>query len=150
MANFGFTASRTPSAALSAANLNAPAASMKRIKLYDLTLGSEGTPADVANLWSVQRTTTAGTATAITPNPLDPADAACVATASGLTTVQPTITANSTLLAIGLNQKASFRWVAAPGSELVVPAIASNGLTLTTPAVGSTVSCTATILFQEQ
>jgi hypothetical protein len=55
-----------------AGNLRAPAASMRRIKLYDLLVGSGGTPADNVLEFNVKRTSANGTDTAVTPLPLDP------------------------------------------------------------------------------
>ena len=54
-----------------------------RIKIYDLVIGSDDTPADLAGEFMVNRSTTDGVSgTAITPNPLDPdtvaASAACI------------------------------------------------------------------------
>jgi hypothetical protein len=65
-------------------------------------------------------------------------------------TVDPTLTANAILLSLPLNQRASFRWVPAPGSELVTPATASNGLALRTPTAGGLVAITATVYVEEQ
>lgn len=100
----------------------------KRVKLYDFVVGQGGTPADNAMFWLVQRSTTAGTLTGVTPAPLDSADGASVATAGENATIEPTYTASEELLEIPLNQRASYRWVAAPGGELVVPNTANNGI----------------------
>lgn len=151
MAKYSVLMQRTASASLSVGGIQAPASGMRRIKLYDLFFGSEATPADVGVLWQVQRSTAAGTSTAVTPQALDPADAAAVSVAGSNFTVDPTLTANALPFTEPLNQRASFRWVAAPGSEIVVPATASNGLAVRTPTLsGGTpvVSCTA--LFEEQ
>jgi hypothetical protein len=43
-------------------------------------------------------------------------------------TADATLTASAFLANIALNQRASFRWVAAPYDELIIPATASNGL----------------------
>jgi len=42
-------------------------------------------------------------------------------------TVEPTYTAGAFLLTVDLNQRATFRWVAPPGGELVTPATNANG-----------------------
>jgi hypothetical protein len=119
------------------------------VKWYDVILGSEASPADNPFLWILQRCTTAGTSTAVTPQPLDPADAATETDAGENHTAEPTYTANQILLAVPLNQRATFRWVAAPGSELVAPATASNGIGIQT-TTASAVAITATVLFAEQ
>lgn len=150
MAKYVSELNRTASATLSVGSVNAPGASQRRIKVYDLMFGSEATPADNAFLWQAQRCTTAGTSTAVTPQPLDPADAAAVSTSGENHTVDPTLTAGAILLSIPLNQRASFRWVAAPGGELVIPATASNGIAFRTPTAGGLVAVTATVHFEEQ
>jgi hypothetical protein len=107
-----------------------------RTQIYDIVLGSDATPADNAAKYAIQRATTAGTwagagGAAITPQALDPADPAAVTTANqGIASVGPTLTAAAFLLQFPLNQRATFRWVAAPGSELRIPATANNGLAL--------------------
>lgn len=124
--------------------------SPRRGKLYDLLIGTNGTPADNVMQFDIQRNTTTVTGTAVTPNPLDPADAAATTVVNANNSAQPTITSNSDLFYIGLNQRASYRWVCAPGSELVWPATTSNGLTVLALSPAYTGTATATILFLEQ
>ena len=107
-----------------------------RSKLYDFTIGSDATPGDQACKYTWQRSTTVGTwggagGAAITPQAIDPGDPAAVTTSNqGICSVGPTLTASAFLLAVALNQRATYRWVAAPGSELVIPATANNGIAL--------------------
>src|SRR5262249_41644146 len=54
--------------------------SLRRGKLYDILIGTNGTPADNYVEWDVSRMTADGTGTAITPAALDPADAAALGT----------------------------------------------------------------------
>ena len=112
-------------------------------------MGSEASPADNPFQYIVQRCTALGTSTGVTPSPLDPADAATEADAGENHTVEPTYTAGLVLLAIGLNQRATFRWVAPPGGELVYPATAANGIGIQTPT-SSAVVITGTLYFAEQ
>lgn len=101
----------------------------KRWKLYDLVFSQGSAPADTIVEWLIRRFDTAdGTATAVVPAPLD-----SDAPASGLTaqedhTVEPTVVAATELLDFDLNQRATFRWVAAPGGELMGPAVATEGI----------------------
>ncbi len=150
MAKFGVTMQRTASTTLATGSLTAAASSMRRAKVYDLMFGSEATPADNAFLWQVQRCTTAGTAgTNPTPLALDSADSLATTIVAGQAhTVDPT--GATVLMSIGLNQRATFRWVAAPGGELVIPATASNGIKFETPTAGGLVSVTVTAHFDEQ
>ena len=149
MAKYSVLMQRTADTTLAVGTINAPGSGMRRVKVYDFMFGSEATPANNAFLWRIQRTTTAGTSTAVTPQPLDSADPASVTVAGSNTTVNPSLTASAFLLDIPLNQQASFRWVAAPGSELVIPATASNGVAVLTPTA-SAVNVSTTVLFDEQ
>lgn len=99
-----------------------------RVRLYDFIVGQGATPADTAVYWALQRSTTAGTLTSVTPAPLDSADPAAEATAGENATIEPTYTAATEIVEMPLNQRATYRWVAAPGGEVIVPATASNGL----------------------
>jgi hypothetical protein len=143
MGNYGVKMQRTAGTAVSVGNITAPASSMRRVRLYEANFGSEDAPADNAFLWQLQRCTTVGTRTSFTPVILDPADAACAFTAGENHTVEPTYTAGAILLHWPMNQRASLRWIAVDrDSELVIPAVANNGigyLTPTAPALKATV-----------
>lgn len=149
MANYAIQMNRTADGTLPVGSIGADATRPRRGKLYDLLVGSEASPADNAFLYTVQRVTALGTSTAVTPQPLDPGDAATEADAGENHTVNATATANAILLAIPVNQRATFRWVAAPGGELVYPATASNGLAIYTPT-SSAVAITAEAHVSEQ
>lgn len=148
MARYAVEANRTASTTLSCLGITADATRPRRGKIFDIMFGSEATPADNVFLWQVHRCSDAGTSTGVTPLPLDPADAATEADAGENHTVEGTV-ATGSLLSIPLNQRATYRWVAAPGSELVYPATASNGFRITTPTA-TAVAITATALFEEQ
>lgn len=123
-------------------------ATTKRIKIYDLLVGTNGTPADNFLEWDVSRCSLAGTGSALTPSPLDVADAA--ATTACLQNLTAEGTVGVQVFYVGVNQRASYRWVAAPGSELVGPATAANGFVLRAKSAGYTGTSTATMFFQEQ
>lgn len=124
-------------------------ATVRRIKLYEFNFGSEAAPADNAFLWQIQRCTAAGTSTAVTPTKLDPSDGAALTVAGENHTVSPTLTAGDIPLSIPLNQRSTFRWVAAPGFEILSPATVANGFAIETPTAGALVAVTATLLFEE-
>lgn len=150
MAKWGCKLSKGAASVQSVGLLTAAAANMRRAKVYDLAFGCSASPADNAFLWQIQRCSTAGTGTTVTPNALDPADTlASTIVATGAVTVDPTLTAGAFLMQVPLNQRASFRWVAAPGSELVIPATASNGVALIVSAATTTVLDSGA-LFEEQ
>jgi len=140
---------RTASTTLSVVNVTADATRPRRLKWYDIIFGAQGTVGDNPFLYTIQRCTTAGTATAVVPQPLDPADAATEADAGENHTIEPTYTSAQILLNIALNQRATFRWVAAPGGELVSPATASNGIGVQSPT-SSVVAIATQIHVDEQ
>lgn len=123
---------------------------LRRVKVYDILVGTNGTPADNYMEWDVSRQTVAGTGTALTPNALDPADGASVSACLANYTSEPTVTAASSVFYVGVNQRASYRWVAAPGSELVAPATNAAGFVGRTRSGGYTSTATMTMLMTEQ
>lgn len=110
--------------------LGVTGAAAARSHVFDIILGSAAAPADQSALYTVTRSTAAGTSTAFTPLLTDPADTVVATSTAGIThTVEPTYAATD-LLQIPLNQRASFRWVASPGYELINTLSATNGLGL--------------------
>jgi len=122
-----------------------------RPKLYDLMLGSPSTPADQAASWAIRRSTTASTGgTAVTPVAIDPADPASLAAAMVAPSMSaPTLTAGLFLLVWSQNLRATFRWVAAPGKEIVAPATAANGLTMMNTVLTAAFNVSFTLEFEE-
>lgn len=130
--------------------LGLTSAATVRPRVYDLVISSVATPADNAGEYFVQRYTAAGTSTAFTPVAIDPADPASLASAGTNHSVEPTYTAGAVLLRIATNQRATVRWVAAPGGELVLPATAANGVGLLSNAIGgAAVAMDYTLHFEE-
>lgn len=101
----------------------------RRMYIYDILVGAT-VSADAQNGFLVGRVTTLGTGAAGVVNALDPGDIASEQDSLHTITAEPTYTANANLLYFGLNQRGSWRWVAAPGGELVTPATAANGVGL--------------------
>lgn len=149
MARWGVSANKGSANVQGVLYLNAAASSPRRAKVYDLSMGCGASPADNAFIWIIQRCTTAPTATGLTPNSLDPADTlASTIVANHTVTVDGTLTAAALLYRDALNQRATFRWVAAPYGELIIPATASNGFMFGLSAV-STTSMDAGCNFEE-
>jgi hypothetical protein len=121
----------------------------RRNKIYDVLIGTNGTPADNAMEFEIARVTAASTSTTVTVAPLDPADGAAVSTVTVNSSTSGTVTVPD-LFYVGINQRASYRWVAAPGSELVAPATSSQGFQLRCRSPAYTGTATGNILFQEQ
>lgn len=123
---------------------------VRRGKVYDVLVGTNGTPADNYMEWDISRQTADGTATTVTPLAIDPADSAMLGVSKANYTVEGTITANSSVFYVGVNQRASYRWVAAPGGELVYPATNLNGFALRVKSGGYTGTATGMLHVEEQ
>ncbi len=148
MAKFNVRMQRTASATLDVGSVITAAANPRRIEVYDVVVGSEASPADNVFLWEILRKTgaaTGGTAPTITPLDFSDADAS-EAVANQAPTADGAGTA--VLFSIPLNQRATFRWVAAPGGELVSSNAASNGIGMDTPT-STAVAVTASFHFLE-
>lgn len=129
MARWGVAASKGAGNVQGVVYLNAASANPRRAKVVDWSMGISGSPADAAFAWIAQRCTTAPTGAAKTPNALDPADSlASTIVANDTITADGTLTAAAFLYRVPLNQRASFRWVAAPYCEMIIPATANNGI----------------------
>lgn len=149
MARWGVTADKGAASVQTVLLAVAAAASPRRAKVYDWSLGCGASPADNAFIHIAQRCTTAGTGAATTPNALDPADtlASTIVTKQTMT-VDPSLTANAFLAWKPLNQRATFRWVAAPYGEMIIPATTSNGIAFGLSAA-TTTSFDYDIMYEE-
>ena len=102
-----------------------------RNSIYEIWFGNIGAPADLVSVYTVSRITAATTTaagTTVTPGPIDMADRASQSKCLENCTTEPTYTANQELLEVPLNHRATFRWVAAPGGELITPATNNFGV----------------------
>jgi len=122
-----------------------------RGKLYDLICGSDATPADNAVEFNIRRFATSnGTGTAVTPNPLDMADGAAEIDGTFNHSAEPSYTVAGEVLQWAQNQRATFRWVAAPGGEIVIPATSDSGVGIVSETVaGSAVNFNFTLHYEE-
>lgn len=130
---------------------SSPATPTHRLSIYDILVGSVATPADQAAKFYLGRTTAVGTeGSGFVPINLDPAGPAGEADSGiGVFGAEPTYTASKELLVFSLNQRATFRFVAAPGSELMTAATQNNGAGLKSKSSTSTQAYEACVLFQE-
>lgn len=132
--------------------LKQPASQITRQRVYDILFSAQGTPADNALVWNVSRLTAAGAGTPGTTPAAALLDMGSPA-ASGITTInysaEPTAYDATALIENSLNQRATFRWVAAPGSEFVVPNTTLVGLGARCKSAGYTGIAEVTMLFQE-
>ena len=130
--------------------LTAATATLTSAEVTEFSVGTDGSPpADNVIQWDVSRQTAAGTSTAVTPNRLNGAKRAAGTVASANFTAEGTITAASSLWALPINQRASFRWVAVPGSELIIPATDLAGFALRAKSPAYTGTAVADMGFTE-
>lgn len=141
---------------------NVGAGALRRGKLYDILVGTNGTPADnfmefdATIITMGASTVLGGGISSFSSNfALDPADnSGFVASAGVNSSIETAYTAVTEKFYVGINQRASYRWVAAPGSEFVYPATSSatgnNGFGIRARSGGYTGTATCTLLFQEQ
>lgn len=108
------------------------ATTLRRGWIYEFEVGADNVPnaTDCPIMWSIDQQTGAGTATAITPVPIDQGggDAAALLTYAANATAEGTITASTTVFYLGLNQRASQRWIARDkASSIIVAAVNLKG-----------------------
>ena len=133
-----------------------PAIQLRRAKVYDILVGTNGTPADNAMMFSMQRATAGSTPSYAGINSsvnqaLDQADSvsACGSWSNSSMETSYTYTGTNMPWFVGVNQRASYRWVAAPGSEIVLPATSSAGLSLRSKSPGYTGAATGALMWSE-
>ncbi len=107
-------------------------ASSTRFKIFEFTSGfTLATPTDNLLTVTAQRFVTAdGAGTGRTPNPIDDADAASITTCITNHTTEPTTYTSSEEVwgPVGQHMRATYRWVAAPGKEIISGVAASTGV----------------------
>jgi hypothetical protein len=102
-----------------------------RPAIYDIINASDATPADAASTFLLRRFTGGALSggTSGTPAPMDSLDTAAAASYMyGASIGAPTLTASTSVLQFSQNQRATFRWVAVPGKEIILPAVATAGV----------------------
>lgn len=111
------------------------ATTLRRGWVYEFEVGADNVPnaTDCPISWDISVQTAAGTATSVTPNPIDVGggDAAALLTYATNATIEGTVTANSSVFYMGLNQRASQRVIFRDEkSSLIVPAVNLKGLAM--------------------
>ena len=142
---------------------NVGSGAFRRGKLYDILVGTNGTPADNYLEYDCTTITLGTTISGIVSTLIsslsstfanDPADTSFVAALQINSTGEAGVSALTEKWYIGVNQRASYRWVAAPGSEILYPANSSatgtNGLSLRSRSAAYTGTATANAMINEQ
>ena len=119
-----------------------------RFRFYDFLMGASGSPADNALVYGLRRITASGTGSTVVAEALDPADVTARVICEENATIEPTF-AGLNLIEIPMNLRASYRWVAAPGSEVVVAAVANEGLAATSLSSAYTGQTECTCFWEE-
>ena len=106
------------------------ATTLRRGNIYyvSASIAQAGTVADQVFSVRLQRYTAAGTATAYTANPLDPADAAALLVSNNLHSVEPTFTANVDLWFQSVHVRALAQLHLQPDSHLIIPNTNAAGI----------------------
>lgn len=123
-----------------------------RLLIYEVMVGPTGAAGGADNLaeYHFQRTTAAGTATAVTPKPTNPADKAASATAGEKHTVEPTFTADEIMLIVPKHLRACIIWTPREsGDEIVVPDSANAGLAARSVSVNTVWEEAVSMRFRE-
>jgi hypothetical protein len=140
-----------------AALLLAAAATPRRAKIYEIEFGQTGSlnSTDVQCQWDLSRfsATAVLTATAVVPNLLDLADAACNTLGFNNNTAELTYTTAGAGLALknwAINQRGSYRWRALDnGDNIIMPATSNSGVGLRVLSSGFTSSAVGNVSFVE-
>ena len=119
--------------------------------IVDLTCGGAGTPGDNNADFLINRTTAVGTeGSGLVPNNLDPGGpAGDFDSGLGVFGGEPTYTAAKQLLAFQIHHRATFRWCAQPGFELMMTATQNNGAGIKSVTSSSTQSYGHCLYFME-
>ena len=150
MANRTYTAVGTQNAAPSAgvSLLSMQSTVAIRPTLDEFTICHSGTMADATIQHLVRRFNTSdGTATAVTPSPVDPSDGAAVVVVQHNHTAEPTV--GVTLLDLHVHLRSIVHWRSNPRYPLVMEALATTGIVLTPIHASQTNLCTGTVWFTE-
>lgn len=117
--------------------LNLTGGTTCRPRLCDMRLTTTGAPTTDAQVnVRLQRSTTAGTGTSVTPSTTDPGDPASIATALSDCSAEPTYAAGQVMNWF-FNPRSVIQWAAYdPRGEILVPATANNGLGAQVVAIG--------------
>ena len=109
--------------------INLTSAATSRCSLFEIDVGTSTTPADAAIDLELNRSTGVGTGgTPLTEQKLDPLtkNAAETSAVGGLWTTDPAD--GNALLSIGINQRATYRWISHPNFPITAAAVADEGL----------------------
>lgn len=122
------------------------------LALSEVIIGSDATPADQASEYTIRYVTDENATpggNAVTPRPMMREGRAAMSNAVEAPTGEPTYTGTVNLLMIGLNQRATFRWIAAPGSEFISADAEDEGFSVFSVGTTSAHNVNCTMIYEE-
>lgn len=126
---------------------------LRRGRVYELLMGAASAPAatDTPIQYDLSRVTTStSNGTSYAPQANDPAEAQTPSALAYITASGSTVTANSSVFNVNLNQRNSQRWTAAQESQMLIwPATAQNGFTFRALSPAYAASVGTGLYFQE-
>ena len=129
MAKYRSSGSQTLTTSIvTALHIASNATTVQRNIVEEYTIANVGTPADLVTLHTVQRITAVGSHTDVTPTVNNFEDRAAQADVGENHTSEPTYTSSEEIDEVPLNNRALYRWVAAPGWGIVCPSTAGDGV----------------------
>lgn len=128
-------------------SLENPNTGANRLLVLEFLCGSDAAALGTSNFrWELQRSTTAATGTGVNSNPLDPSDTITPnCNLKSNLSANGTLTSGAIMLTIAMSEQATVRFVANPGSEIIVPATGFNGIHFMTPVCGNNPSTAAQV-----
>ena len=120
-----------------------------RPKIFEFAVGSSASPADQASRYLIARSSTGAPTGGANPaiGPLDFADPAALATSYDSATGGETM--STVLMMFSVNLRATFRWVAAPTKEFVIPNTQYAGCGLQVAAQTAAYNVDLTLMWEE-
>jgi hypothetical protein len=131
------------SSAVTALSLTGHASAAHRFWVYEAYFGNQGTPADLAGTYTVERVTAPGSGgSAVTSGKIDEEDRAAQAVTRENDGTGGTFTSNEVMIEVPVNHRGTYRWVAPPGGEWVGPSTTTDGF------AGRSLHASGTTLFR--
>ena len=128
----------------------------RRLLLTEFLCGSDAATLGTSNFrWELNRSTADGTGTTVTQTYVDGhtpdgSERVIVGSVKSNLSANGTLTSGAIVLTIALAQQATFRWVANPGFEIVIPASGTAGIHFMTPVCGGNPSVAAQITYEDR
>ena len=133
---FQYNVTTTTNTAYPLGLLTTGGSATNQYRIYDVLSGSDATPVDQATKFQLIRSSTTGNTLSVQSNfGITPGDPAPTSLSYLMNSGGSTITVAGVVLTWAQNQRATFRWVAAPERELYSPVGAQAGIGLISPVL---------------